>query len=276
MTTGKFKEKVNTIPTYIIEIITTLIVYLVLCLLCYFVIGDYITLSTQGLSTIGIMLSTSIGVLTAILVSFVLIVWQTSRRDRSESFLRWRNTLHQLFEFYDANLEKYMDISEDVMVFTVEASEAASITPMGLKRYRELASKIMEKLAVDARIEQEIKNPTPEQIEKAKIGNYLMDYFVLLTHANFDHNVAHNLYRGLLGLRGLLYRLLCVLGVSIIIVAITVTTNTVRISDIFNTPLAVVLILWVIYLLFCLGIRIKKFTRLEDEFLRQEKESGIK
>ena len=115
--------------------------------------------------------------------------------------------------------------------------------------------------------------PSPEQVEKARIGKYILDYIVMLTHANFDHNVAHNLYPGLLRLRGLLYRLLCVLGVSTVIVAITITTNTVGISDTLNAPLVIVLILWVLYLLSHLGISIKKFTRLEDEFLRLEQEA---
>lgn len=250
------------------EIIITVISYGGLCLLCYFFVGEYIMISDQGLSTIGIALSTSLGVLTAIVVSFALIVWQTSRRDRSESFLRWRNTLHQIFEFYDTNLEKLMEIREDIMVLTYEASEVASITPMSLERFKQLTSNIIRILTEDAKRILEIRNPTEEQLEKAKLGKYLMDYLVMLAHASFDHNVAHNLYLGLLLLRGLLYRLLCILGVSIVLVAITVTTTTVGISDVFIAPLAIVLILWVIYLLVHLGIIIKKFTRLEDEFRR--------
>jgi len=266
-------KNLKTMPKFAKEIIVTVILYVVLCVLWSFFIGEHIMLSAQGLSTIGLAVSTSLGVLTAIIVSFVLIVWQTSRRDRSESFLRWRNTLHQLFEFYDENMEKYKEIRKEVLVLTYEASAVASIAPMSRNRCRELISAISDKIVKDAEQLQNIQNPSNEQVEKARVGKYMEDYLVMLVHANLDHNIAHNLYKGLLDLRGLLYRLLGVLGVSIVLVAITVTTTTVEISDIFNAPLATVLILWVIYLLIHLGIRIKKFTRLEDEFRRLEAEA---
>ncbi len=115
-----------------------------------------------------------------------------------------------------------------------------------------------------------------EFLEKSKLGKYLMDLFVMLTHANLDHNVAHNLYKGLLELRELLFRLLGILGISILFFIMTVTTNSVGMSDLFNTPLVLILIAWVLYLLCYLGISIKKFTRLEDEFLRIEKETEVK
>jgi hypothetical protein len=86
-------KKLKKIPRFYWEIIFTVILFVVLWALWSFVIKENVVLSDQGLSTIGVALSTSVGVLTAIVVSFVLIVWQTSRRDRNESFLRWRNTL---------------------------------------------------------------------------------------------------------------------------------------------------------------------------------------
>jgi len=265
-------KKLKEIPTFAKEIIITAISYIVLCVIWYFFVGEYIVLSDQGLSTIGITLSTSIGVLTAIVVSFALIIWQTSRRDRSESFLRWRNTLHQLFEFYDANLEKNMDIRKEVMELTFEASAVPSIAPMSLDRCRELTSAVLNKITEDSEQLQDIENPSDEQVEKARVRKYIGDYLVMLVHANFDHNVAHYLYKGLLHLRSLLYRLLCVMGISIVVVMITVTTATAGISDVFNAPIALVLVVWVIYLLIYLGIRIKRFTRLEDEFRRQEED----
>ena len=43
-----------------------------------------------------------------------------------------------------------------------------------------------------------------------------------------------------------------------------------QISDIFNAPLAAVLILWVIYVLTHLGLEIKRVSFFEDELHRQE------
>jgi len=207
-------------PRLVKEIIITVISFVVLYILWHFFFGEYIVIPDQGLSSIGIALSTSIGVLTAIVVSFALIVWQTSRRDRSESFLRWRNTLHQFVEFYDANLEKLTEYSKEVIPFTYEAHAVATMAPMSLDRYRKLTLTIVGKLTEGAKQSQNIKNPSVEQLAKLKARKYLGDYFVLLTHANFDHNVAHNLYKGLLDLRALLYRLLSLLIACIVVVAI--------------------------------------------------------
>jgi len=266
-------NKLKAMPRVAKEIILTVISYALLLVLWSFILKEYIVLSDQGLSTIGLALSTSVGVLTAIVISFVLIIWQTSRRDRSESFLRWRNTLHQLFEFYETNLEKLMEIREDVIVLTREAYEVASIAPMSFERCRELIPKLMDKITRDTEQLQDIKNPSNEQVEKARLLKYMGDYLVMLAHANFDHNIAHNLYKGLLRLRGLLYRLVFVLIVSLVVVTIAVTTTSAGISDIFNAPLALVLIVWVIYVLVHLGTEIKRFSHLEDEFQRQEAEA---
>jgi len=130
-------KKLKAMPKFAKEITITVISYIVLCVLWSFFLGEYIVLSDQGLSTIGLALSTSLGVLTAIVVSFVLIVWQTSRRDRSESFLRWRNTLHQMFEFYDANMEKFKEVRDEVKILTYEASEVASMAPLSLNRCKD-------------------------------------------------------------------------------------------------------------------------------------------
>lgn len=263
-------KKLKIMPKLAREITITVISLVVLCVLWYFFIGEYIVISDQGLSTIGIALSTSLGVLTAIVVSFVLIVWQTSRRDRGESFLRWRNTLHQLFELYDANLERIMEIREEVMVLTTEASAAASIAPMDINRFRELTNKILDKIIPFSEQVQDIKNPTQEQVIKAKLYKLIMDLLVMLTHANFDHNVAHYSYKLLLSLRGLLYRILAVFIVCVGVVVMSATITSAGISDMLNAPLAFVLVVWVIYVLVHLGIEIKRFTRLEDEFRRQE------
>lgn len=263
-------NKLKAMPRIAKEIILTVILFVALWALSDFAIKEYIVISDQGLSTIGIALSTSIGVLTAIVVSFVLIVWQTSRRDRSESFLRWRNTLKQLVEFYNANLEKLMEVWKEVTTLTQEASAVASMAPMSFSRFKELISPISDKITEYAKQTQNIQNPSSEQVEKARVYAYMSDYLVTLAHVNFDHNVAHNLYNGVLGLRGLLYRLLSVLIACIVVVTIAATTASAKISDIFNTPLALILVAWAIYVLISLGIEVKIFTRLEDEFRRQE------
>jgi len=71
-------------------------------------------------------------------------------------------------------------------------------------------------------------------------------------------------------LRGLLYRLLFLLIACIVVVAIAATTTSTEVSDIFNAPLALILVGWAIYLLVRLGIEIKGFTFLEDVFLSLE------
>ena len=198
--------------------------------------------------------------LTAIVVSFILIVWQTSRRDRNESFLRWRNTLHQLFEFYDANMENYEEIQEEVKALTWKASAVASIAPMSRNRCRELVSAINDKITDDAERWQNIKNPSAEQVEKARIGKYMGDYLVMLAHANLDHNMAHNLYKPLLRLRSILYRLLTILIASVIVVTMMVMETLARISEVFNAPLAIILIAWVMYVLIYLAIEVKRYA----------------
>jgi hypothetical protein len=271
---GGGMKKLKTMPRLTKEIIITVISFVVLYILWYFFIGEFIVISDQGLSTIGIALITSIGVLTAIVVSFVLIVWQTSRRDRSESFLRWRNTLRQFIEFYNANAnpEKLKEVQNEVNTLIYEASQVAFFAPMNLGRCGELISAISNKITKYLEQSQRIKNPSAEQVEKVRVNAYMNDYLVTLTHVNFDHNVAHNLYDGVLGLRGLLYRLLSVLIACIVVVTIAATTASVKISDIFNTSLALILVAWAIYVLIHLGIEIKRLTRLEDEFRRLESE----
>jgi hypothetical protein len=265
-------KKLKKMPKLAREIIITVISFVVLCLLWAFFIEKYIVIPDQGLSTIGIALSTSMGVLTAIVVSFVIIIWQTSRRDRSESFLRWKNTSQQLIQFYDANLEKFKEVQNEVMALTLEASAVAFRTPISFERFIELTSPLMDKIGKAAKLLGGIKNPSAEQVEKAKLYTYMSDYIVTLTHVNFEHNVAHNLYKGLLDLRGLLYRLLSLLILCVIVVAIAATTTTTEISDTFNAPLALILVGWAIYLLVRLGMEIKILTRLEDVFRRQESE----
>ena len=267
---GRSMKKLKAIPRFVAEIAFTAILYVALWILWYFILKEYIVLSDDGLSTIGLAISTSLGVLTAIVVSFVLITWQSSRQERSTSFWRWRNSLHQLCDCFGANLEVLPEIVGDIIKLTWEASEAALVAPMPRGRLKEYDIKLWKEIPKVLEKLQGIKEPSKEDLKKVRAYNDIGNPLVDLTHANFEHNLAHYLYRRVLGLRGLLYRLLVVLIVSILVVAIGVTTTSMQISDIFNAPLAAVLILWVIYVLTHLGLEIKRVSFFEDELHRQE------
>ena len=226
-------KKLKAVPRFVKEIIFTVISYAVLWVLWYSILKEYIVLSDQGLSTIGLALTTSLGVLTAIVVSFVLITWQSSRQERSTSFWRWRNSLHQLCDCFDANLEVLPEIKRDIIKLTWEASEAALVAPMPRDRLKEYNIKVYKEITKVTKKLQGIKEPTNEHVAKGRAYKDISNHLVVLTHANFEHNLAHYLYRRVLSLRGLLYRLLVVLIVSILVVAIGVTTTSMQISDIF-------------------------------------------
>ena len=130
-----------------------------------FIIKEYIVLSDQGLSTIGLALSTSLGVLTAIVVSFVLITWQSSRQERSTSFWRWRNSLHQLCDCFDANLEVLPEIKRDIMELTWKASEAALVAPMPRDRLKEYDIKLWKEITKVLKKLQGIKEPSKEGLK---------------------------------------------------------------------------------------------------------------
>ena len=263
-------DKVKVVPRFVKEIILTVISYVLFLVLWNFAIKEYIVLSDQALSTIGLALSTSLGVLTAIVVSFVLLTWQSSRQERSTSFWRWSNSLHQLCDCFDANLEVLPEIMEDVVKLTWEASAAALVAPMPRDRLKEYIIKVGDKTTKLTEKLQAIKQPSKEVLTKARAYNDIGTYLVHLTTANLEHNISHYLYRRVLSLRGLLYRLLAVLIASVLVVAIGTTATSLGISDIFNAPLAVVLLGWFIYVLIQLGREIKRVTHLEEQFRKQE------
>jgi len=265
-------KNIKKVPKFYWEIISTIILYALLVVLWNFGINEDIVLSDQGLSTIGLALSTSIGVLTAIVVSFVLMIWQSSRQERSTSFWRWRNILRQLVEFFDTKLEVLWEIKEEVANLTLESSGVSLITPMSRGKFKELINKVDDKMASLSKEVQEIEDPSKEEVEKHHAFMYISDYLVTLTTAHFEHNLSHYLYRRVVSLRGLVYRLLMALIISILIVVIGVTDTSILISDTFNAPFAAVLIAWVIYVLILLGREIKRISLLEDEFRKQEGE----
>lgn len=262
---GKLKKK---IPRFVQEIIVTAISYAGLWALWNFVIKEP-TFSDQALSMIGLALSTAAGVLTAIVVSFVLITWQSSRRERSTAFWHWRNALDKLEDSFDANLELLKEIAQDVIRLTWESSKVALVAPMPRDQFIELSSKVSDKLTQLVKELQGIKTPSKEQETKGRAYKDIMNQLVYLATANFEHRLAHFLYNPVLSLRGLLYRLLGILTASILVVAISNTITLKEVSDIYNAPLAIVLIGWFVYVLIYLGREIKRISRLEDEFRRQ-------
>lgn len=174
-------NKLKVVPRFIKEIILTVISYAVLWALWNFILKEYIVLSSQALSTIGLALSTSVGVLTAIIVSFVLIAWQSSRQERSTSYWRWRYILHQLFDFYDANLEVLWEMREEVAELTGASSAVALVDPMPRDNLKELTNKVWSKITSGLEELQGVKRPSDEQVKKGRaytdITNYLVDLY---------------------------------------------------------------------------------------------------
>jgi hypothetical protein len=259
------------IPLWIKETGFVLFLYFVLCLLWYYLVGDAVVLSDQGLTTIGLALCSSLGGLTAIVISFSLIIWQTSRRDRTESFVRWRNILNQFMEFFDKNIEYFPGLEKNIITLMYGSASVSSISPMSREEFKKLSMPIFDKCEENAKRDMGISDPNKDQIHKAQTEMYLGNYLVLLTHANFDHNLARYLYKRLFELRGLLYRLLIILGFSILLVTFSVIKLSNSISDSLNVPVAFVLVLCVIYILTKIGLNIRKLTKFEDEIDKQEK-----
>lgn len=269
-------KKLKKMPKFAKEIIITVISFVVLCLLWAFFIEEYIVLSDQGLSTIGLALTTSLGVLTAIVVSFVLILWQRSHQERSTSYWRWRNTLIQLANYFDANLEVLMEIAEDTIRLIQASAEVALVAPMPRNRFIKLSNEVLKKATKVGEELQGIKRPSKEEVAKGRACKDITMYIVDLTAANFEHRLSHYLYLQIIRLRGLLYQLLAVLAASVLVVAIGVTMTSIEISDVINAPLAAILIAWVFYVLIQLGREIKRVSFLEDEFRKQEEKHGDK
>ena len=263
-------EKLKVIPRFATEITLTIILFVALWALWNFVIKESVVLSDQGLSTIGIALSTSIGVLTAIVVSFVLIIWQWSREARSSAFWRWRNALDKLVEFFDAKLGLLWDICDEVKELSEKSAEVSLITPMPRDKFKELIDKVFSKMAKSDEELQEEKEPSKEEVLKQQAYMYISNYLPVLTTANFEHRISHNAFKQVERLEGLLYRLLALLSASVLTVAVSVTNASKGISDVFNAPLAVILLIWFVYVLVQLGRKIGAIVFLEKQF-REEK-----
>ncbi len=217
----------KTMPRLVKEIVITVVSFAILCVIWAIFFKESINIPDESLSTIGLALSASIGVLTAIVVAFVLSIWQSSRQERSTSFWRWRDILHQLFNFYDANLEILWEIREEMLALTWASAEVSLVTPMPRDKLKKLLDKVTLKIANEKEIMRMIddppKNPSKEEVAKQRAYMDISNYFVLPTTANFEHNLSHYSYPRVLELRGLLYRLLAVLTASIFVLAIGVT-----------------------------------------------------
>lgn len=262
-------SKLKAIPKYIIEIVLTIILFVALWALWDFVIKESVVLSDQGLSTIGVALTTSVGVLTAIVVSFVLVIWQWSREARSSAFWRWKNALEQLVKFFDAKLKLLWDVRDEVEELTWKSAEVSLITPMPRDKFKELIDKVFSKLAKSDEELQEGKEPSKEEVLKQQAYMYLSNYLPVLTTANFEHRISHNAFKQILRLKGLLYKLLILLAASVLTVSISVTNMVAGVSDAFNAPLAVILFVWFIYVLIKLGREIRAIAFLENQFRKE-------
>ncbi len=263
-------KKLKIMPKLAREITITVISLVVLCVLWYFSIGEYIVISDQGLSTIGIALSTSLGVLTAIVVSFVLIIWQWSREGRSSAFWRWRNALEQLIKFFDAKRKLLWDVWDEVEELTLKSAGVSLMTPMPRGELKGLIDKVASKLSKSYEELPEGKKPSTEEVVKQQAYMYLSSYLFILATANFEHRISHGAFKQVLRMEGLLYRLLILLAVSMLTVAISVTNTSLGVSDAFNAPLVAILLIWFVYVLVQLVREIRAIVFLEKQF-REEK-----
>jgi predicted DNA repair protein MutK len=239
-------------PKFAKEIVITAISYTVLCLLWYFFLGEFITLNDQSLSTIGLALSAAVGGLTAIVVSFTLIVWQLSRRDRSDNFIHFRETLDRLDNVFSENVGSLMGMLPELSRLLLVAHRVSAVNAMPIEKITELFNAVEEKLQVEKFNQVEVCK---------KISNLLtplLSYCIAFT-------VSCNMVSTVLRLRRLLYRLLAVLIAGVTFVALANTATSLAVSDTINLPLVAVLIAWFIYVLVSLAREIKRISWEEDE-----------
>lgn len=249
-------DKLKKIPKFAKEIVITAISYIGLCLLWYFFLGEFITVSDQGLSTIGLALSAAVGVLTAIIISFVLIVWQLSRRDRSDNFMHWRETLDQLDNVFRENIKSLQEILPELSRLLLASSRVSLINPMSIEKITELFNGVDEKLQ-------------EETVEQVEIYKQISNLLTRLLSYGIEHIVSNGMFLRILSLRGLLYRLLVVLMAGVTVVALGNTATSLVISDVFNFPLTIILIAWFMYVLIYLAKEIKRISWLEDELKKR-------
>lgn len=91
-------------------------------------------------------LSVSLGGLTAIVVSFVLIVWQFSTKDRNDNFRQWRKTYEQLDGVFRENIESLEAMLPELSRLLLAATRVSLINPMPIEKITELFNEVEEKL----------------------------------------------------------------------------------------------------------------------------------
>lgn len=249
-------NKLKTMSEFAKEIVITVISYIVLCLLWYFFLGEFIAVSDQGLSTIGLALSAAVGGLTAIVVAFVLIVWQFSRKNRSDNFIHWRETLDQLDKVFRENIKSLGGMLPELAQLILASSRVSLINPMPIEKITELFNEVEEKLQ-------------KEKFKQVEICKQISNLLTPLLSYGIEHTSSNGMYLRILNLRRLLYRLLAVLMAGVTVVALGNTATSLVISDVFNLPLAVILIAWFIYVLISLAREIKRISWLEDELKKR-------
>jgi hypothetical protein len=251
----------NKLPRYDKEIVITIISYVILSLLSYFFLGEYIVVSDSALSIISLALSAVVGGLTAIVVSFTLIVWQLSRRDRSENFIHFRETLEQLDEVFKRNIALLTGMLPELSRLLLAGSRVSVVNPMPIGKITELFNDVENKLQ-------------SEKFKQVDVCKKISNLLTPLLSYGVVHIESYNMSLQMLKLRRLFYRLLVVLMAGVTIVALANTSTSLAILDVFNLPLATILVAWFIYVLVSLVREIKRISWMEDE-LRKHRTSKL-
>ena len=269
-------DKLKAMPRFVKEIISAIVLCAVSYLSWVFAVQGYIGLSDQGLLTIATALSATMGVLTAIVISFLFIIWQSSHQGRDTAYWHWRDSLERLCDLFDTKLEVLWDIREEVSNFTHNAKAVSIVTPMSSKDIIEIKDKLLDKISAILNSMQGIAQPTEEDLIRGRAYNDVGTYLTDLITANFSHRLSHERYRMILDLKLLAYRLLALLAASLMLVGVTASTSSTGIPDTFNPPAAIILIGWCMYLFIWLGYEMRKATALEERFPGLEKEDSLR
>jgi len=74
------------LPKFAKEVVITVGAFGVLSLVWWAGVDEHIMLSDNGLLKVGTVFSTTLGVLSAVVVSFLFVIWQFSRQGRDTAF----------------------------------------------------------------------------------------------------------------------------------------------------------------------------------------------
>jgi len=137
---------------------------------------------------------------------------------------------------------------------------------MSPEKFKESSSGISSAMEPDIlRATQGIEQVSTEDVKKYR--TYMDVEFLIanLANANLSHNMSHNSYDIILRLRDLIYRLLAVLGASVLLVSVAASTALEDVSDVFNASIAITLVCWTLWLLCGLGREMKRVVAFEKQ-----------